>query len=468
MASAMSTYTAERSEARGRESEDWSGRVRGPRGLGHLWALYRIAKNYADADLDFYRRYGDVVRIELPRPGTLFVRPRHAEQVLRTQVRRYVKGHEYELLKPLLGDGIFVSEGDLWTRQRRLLAPEFREATVARFAPPITASAEQLFAEWDALAPGATVDFTRDMMRLTLWVVGRTMFHSQFLEEAERIGHNLEVCLAHALTQMLSMGLYPSWLPTRANREAKRAERDLDDAMRKILQHGRASEPGAYDVLSRMIVAKDPETGATMTDRQLRDEVKSLVLAGHETTSLALSWGFYLLAQHPEHEARLAEEASRVLGSRPPTAADLPRLEYARKVFLETLRLYPPVPSVTRRVVEAHEIDGIPLAVDDNVILSPYVTQRHPEYWTAPSRFDPERFEPSRLDRLEPYSYMPFLLGRRACLGEHFAMLEGTLLFAMIAQRYRVRRLSDEPLPTRPISTLRFAKPLLVRLERRG
>jgi cytochrome P450 len=204
-----------------------------------------------------------------------------------------------------------------------------------------------------------------------------------------------------------------------------------------------------------------------MTDKQLLDETKSLILAGHETTSLTLSWAFYLLWSHPEIEERLVEEATRVLGDRVPTAQDVSKLVYARQVFLEVMRLYPPVPGVTRNAIAADVIDGIPIKAGGLVLVSPFVTHRHPDYWTNPNGFDPDRFSEKRAETIEPYSFMPFLLGRRQCLGEHFAMLEGPLLLAMIVRRYAFSRVSRENIATRPISTLRLARPLMMHVRER-
>jgi cytochrome P450 len=458
----------ERAADDAQSAEDWSQRVFGPRGWRqNLWHLMRLFDNYAETDLDMYRRYGDVVRVRMPARAIAFFRPRHVKHILRGNVLNYPKSEHYDSLRPLLGDGIFVSEGDLWARQRRLLAPEFREKAVGRFVPSIVECAERLFREWDEQLERGPIDVTDSMMRLTLWVVGRAMFQSESFAEAERIGHALEVCLEQATKQMLSMGFYKSWFPTPGNRAAKRAERELDDLVMAIVRRARDGKTSGHDVLSRMIQARDPETGAAMSDKQLLDETKSLILAGHETTSLALSWCFYLLARHRDVDERLHDEARTVLGDRTPTAADLPRLEYTRMVFLETMRLYPPVPGVSRKLVEPDVIDGIRIEPGELVVVAPYVTHRHPEYWTDAERFDPDRFSRDRLDTIEPYSYLPFLLGRRACLGEHFAMVEGVVLLAMLARRYQLTSISHEPIRTRPISTLRFSRPLVMQVRRR-
>jgi cytochrome P450 len=442
-------------------------KISGPRGLEHLYFFARVFRNYADTNLEFMRRYGDVVHVRIPNDMMIFFRPSHIKHIFRTNVLNYPKSVQYDTLRPILGDGIFVSEGDVWTRQRRLLAPEFRESTVSRFVPPMVECAERLFAEWDQAIDQKPVDVTADMMRLTLWVIGRAMFKSEFLQEAETIGHSLEVCLAHATLQMLTMGLYKDWLPTRGNHEARVAEKALNDIINDLIRRSRGGDLGTQDVLSRMIQAKDPETGAMMSDKQLLDETKSLILAGHETTSLALSWAFYLLATHPHIEERLAEEALRVLGDRTPTAQDVPKLVYSRQVFLEVMRLYPPVPGVTRNAIHDDDIDGVKVPAGQLVLVSPYSTHRHPEYWREPNRFDPDRFSEKRSDEIEPYSYMPFLLGRRQCLGEHFAMIEGPLLLSMLVRRYALKRVSFEKIETRPISTLRLAKPLIMHVQAR-
>jgi cytochrome P450 len=205
-----------------------------------------------------------------------------------------------------------------------------------------------------------------------------------------------------------------------------------------------------------------------MSDKQLLDETKSLILAGHETTSLALAWAFYLLARNPDVTRRLVDEVDEVLGDATPQAEHLPRLVFTRMVFLEAMRLYPPVPGVSRDVVEPDEIDGVRLEPKDVVIVSAFVTHRHPEYWSDPERFDPDRFAPEALDDIEPFSYFPFLLGRRACLGEHFAMVEGIILLAMLVRRYRLELVDDLPHRTRPIATLRFARPLMMNVTRRA
>lgn len=427
-------------------------------------------RNYAENAARSHRRYGDAFRSRLPAPTLLLDHPRHLHRVLRANVLNYPKSSTYEFLRPLLGNGLFLSDGDFWARQRRLVAPEFRPKSIQRFLPVIIGNVESIFAEWERSGEQAVRTISDDMMRFTLWVVGDAMFRSDFRAEAEEIGHALEVCLEQATLQVFLGGLLRPWMPTPGNRKAREAEQRLNAVVRKVIAHGRETGGGQADVLSRLLVAEDEQTGAKMDDQQVLDEVKSLILAGHETTSLALSWTFYLLAQHPEVEARLVQEVRSVLGDRPsraPTTDDIPRLVYTRQVLLEAMRLYPPVPGVPRVAREDDFFDGIQVHAGEQVALSIYATHRHPEFWERPDTFDPERFSEARADSITPYSYLPFLLGRRACLGEHFAMLEGVVALAMMVGRYHFQRADFEPIPTRPISTLRLARPLRMHVHRR-
>jgi cytochrome P450 len=452
------------------DASDLSGhfQVRSPRGRREIHHLVRNIQHYAEAALEVMREYGDVVRMRVPTRGVYFFHPRHVKHILRTGVLNYPKSKFYELLRPILGNGLFVSDGDLWTRQRKILAPEFRHDAVRRFLPGMVENVEETFERWERERGAEPRCVSTDFMDLTLRVVGSAMFQSGFRKEAEAIGAALEICLAQGTAQMLSMGLLQPWMPTPGNLRARRAERRLNQVTRDVIARGRHGAGGRYDVLSRMLAHRDEETGAPMDEDLLVDEVKSMILAGHETTSLALSWSFYLLARHPALEERLHRESAEVLGRHGPTVDAVPELEYARRVFLETMRLYPPVPGVSRDIREPDEFDGIRLDPKEMAFISPYATHRHPACWQRPDEFDPDRFAPEHAGRIVPYSYMPFLLGRRACLGEHFGMLEGIIALAMIASRYKLELVSDAPMGSRPIATLRLARPLMMRVVRRA
>lgn len=441
-----------------------------------LRRLPEFVSDYAGDSLVHHRRHGDVFFRRLGTPSVYLCHPQLLEHVLRSNVRNYVKGPDYDFLRPLIGEGIFVSEGDMWTRQRRLLAPEFRAKDVARFLPVFAAELERMYAEWDELA---SIDLSASMMRLTLRILGTAMFQSDFESLIEVAREAFEACLSQATRQMMSMGVLKPWLPTPGNRRASEAAQQLDDAVHGLIARVRrraASQPqqpgphpgcpvGGVDMLSRMLVAVDPDTGAGMSEQQLVDEAKSLILAGHETTSLALSWTFHLLFTHPEVAARLRSEVRGVLGGRHVQVDDIARLPYTRQVLLESMRIYPPVPAVTRRALADDEFFGVRVRAGESVTLPIYVVHRHREFWPQPERFDPERFAPDRVAKLDPYSYLPFLRGRRACIGEHFAMLEAIVVLASIVDRYDLERVGREPIGIRPVATLRSTHPLIVRAK---
>ena len=425
--------------------------------------------NYCDAAMRSHADHGEVLRTRLPTPVLEFVHPRHMRRVLKTNVLNYPKSEDYVALRPLLGDGIFVSEGETWTRQRRLLAPEFRVGATPRYLPVIVRGVEAFLAEyWEPAVGGPPRDIGHDMMRLTLWVIGDAIFADDFRRHADAIGRTLEVSLEQATTRMIFGGLPPVWLPTPGNLRGRAAQRELDAIVAGMIAGARAAtRPSDRDIISRLVQARDAEGRPALDERELTDQVKSLILAGHETTSLVLTWALYLLASHPAVLERLVDEVTAVLGDRAPGPDDVPRLVYTRMVLSEVMRLYPPVPVVARRAVADDEFDGVRVAAGEKVGLFIYGTHRLPEFWSRPEAFDPERFAPERAGAIDPFAYLPFLRGRRECLGEHFALLEGVVALAMLVGRYRLVREDEGPIRTRPISTLRLARPLRMRVERR-
>lgn len=424
----------------------------------------RVLENYAVAGVALHREFGDAVRVRFPVRALNLFHPRQVVHVLRA-IHDYPKSEDYETLEPVLGQGIFVAEGEVWARQRKLLAPEFRASVIPRYLDVIVRDLEAMFTDrWEPTL-GQPRDLAQDMMYLTIRVVGDSIFAQDFKDVADAIGHDLEVCLDQATFRMMTARALPTWMPTPGNIRSWRAEKDLDGIVDGLIQAARGTQ-GAHDMLTRLLAATVDGQPA-MTHTHLRDEIKSLILAGHETTSLALSWSFYLLSRHPEAQAALQAEVDEVLGGRMPTAADLPRLVYTRMVLYEAMRLYPPVPVVTRRAVKADTIEGVEVAAGEKVVLFPFVTHRHPEVWKEPEAFDPGRFAPDKVDDIPEGAWLPFLVGRRACLGEHFALLEGIAALAGMVSRYRIERVEHEPIASRPISTLRLERPMMVRISRR-
>lgn len=439
--------------------------------------LPKFFRNYAQDSLEQHRRLGDVFCRRLGAPSVYLCHPDLVRHVLRTNVRNYVKGPDYQRLRPLLGNGIFVSEGKLWSSQRRLLAPEFREREVVRFLPLFCSEIERLGQRWKpAVASGEPIDVGAGLQDFALRVLGGALFQSDFERVAKPIAESIETMLTQATLQMISMGLLASWLPTPGNRRARTAERQLNLIVSDLIQKGHGSHShgdcpiavSGVDMVSRMLVAEDPDTGARMSEQQLIDEVKNLILAGHETTGIAMTWTLYLLARHPEVSARLVEEVRATCAGQPVRFEHIDKLVYLRQVLLESMRIYPPVPGVTRTALADDAFDGIVIRAGESVTIQSYMIHRHPEYWPDPERFDPDRFAPERIDAIEPYSYLAFWRGRRACLGEHFAMLEAISAVATLLSKFEFELDRDEQIGIRPITTLRLDQPLRMRVRMRA
>lgn len=436
-----------------------------------LARLPAFAKNYAEDALHHHRKHGDAYRRRVGIPSLHLCHPTLISHVLRTNVRNYVKGPDYDVLGPVFGKSVIVSEGDVWARQRRLLAPGFRRKEVVRFLPAINNQLELMFDEWSRVDE---IDVHVAMTRLSLRILGESMFRSDFEQLAEVVVDSFEICVTQGIKQMMTMGLLKPWMPTPGNLRAKAAERRMNDSVEQLIANARSSAApgscpvGTVDMLSRMIEARDPETGDSMDEQLLFDEAKSLVLAGYETTSIWMMWTLYELARQPRVLARIHEEVDEVLGAGLAGPEDYERLVYTRQVLLETLRVYPPVPGVTRTALADDEVAGVHIRAGESVTIPIYAVHRHPEFWSEPETFDPDRFAPERVDAIEPYSYIPFLLGRRGCLGEHFATFEAVVAVATMLQRFEFERVDDGAIGLQPAVTLRPDRPLIMSVRARS
>jgi cytochrome P450 len=437
----------------------------GPRGRWLLGSLGELQRD----QLGFYAdcaRYGDLVATRLgPRRAVLVYHPDAIEDVLVTRSRDFVKSPGVRLLRPLLGDGLLLSEHDFWLRQRRLVQPAFHRQRVAAYGDVMTAYAERHLAGWK---DGDVRDVHEEMMALTQAIVAKTLFDAEVSDEASEVGTASHVLMRDFGDRIGSLWqLLPSWLPTPANVRARRAIRRLDQVVYRMIAARRHHGEDRGDLLSILLHAQDADDGTRMSDRQVRDEVMTLFMAGHETTAVALSWTWYLLAQHPAADARLAEELKTVLGSRPPTAADLPRLRYTEMVVSEAMRLYPPAYAMGRMSVVPTEIAGHPLAAGVVVILPTFVVQRDPRWFEGPEAFCPERWQDERTRKNPRYAYFPFGGGPRQCIGNGFAMMEASLILAVIARRFRLTLEPGQRVTPTPYVTLRPEPGLRMRLAAR-
>ena len=376
--------------------------------------------------------------------------PDHLEYVLRGAPRNFIKDQLTRRLSNLLGQGLLTSEGDFWLRQRRLAQPAFQLSHIHDYGTVMTAYTERMLQSWQ---DGQRRDLHQDMMHLTLEIAAKTLFDSDIAEDANDIRTALEAVMHYDMG--FSNWLFPDrWAPTPAAFRFRRAVRMLDQIMYRIIQQHRSREHTSADLLSRLLAARNDD-GSQMTDQQLRDEVMTLLLAGHETTALTLSYCCYLLARHPAAERALVAEWTQVLDGRTPTAADLPRLRYTTWVVQESMRLYPPAWGIGREAVNDCTIGEYHVPKGTQLYLNQWVIHRDPRWFDEPEVFKPERWDNDLVKRLPHGAYFPFGDGPRICIGNHFALMEAVLVLATIGQRYRMTLVSDQPLALAPSVTLR-------------
>ncbi|MEW5741296.1 MAG: cytochrome P450 [Myxococcota bacterium] len=386
---------------------------------------------------------GPVVHLRLPHiVAQVASVPHIAEVVLHAEARRFTKQTRgYEQLRKVLGNGLLTSEGDFWLRQRRLAQPAFHRERLASFAARMVKAAQDVAASWEEKAKAhAPLDVVAEYSRLTLRIVSETLLTADVTAHADEVGRALGVGL-EAIGHRLTHPLQPEWLPTKKNRELKRAAKVLDEVVLGLIARRRAGDGPDDDLLAMLLHAVDEETGARMDDQQLRDEVMTIFLAGHETTAMLLSWTSMLLSKSPDVERWVLEELTDVLAGRAPTVADLPRLKRLTCVIKEALRLYPPAWILVRRVAEETVIDGWLFPKQSIVVLPPYTLHRLPDVWPNPEGFDPRRFEDAEPGPLSAPkgtpkgAYLPFSLGARKCIGDTFALMEAQLVLATVLPR---------------------------------
>lgn len=441
----------------------------GPRGPENV-RLLLDGRRPLQAFWELHRRFGDIARAGVPpmRYTALF-HPEGAEHVLAHNHKNYRKGLINAQFKVLDGEGLVTSEGAFWQRQRRLAQPAFHRQRLAALGGVMTDAAAGLVERWRPYArDGRPFDPERDMMRLTLQVAGLALFGTDVSDDAGRISPAVDVARDY-ITWRFYRPWAPVWLPTPLTRRFHRARALLDRVVYGIIRERRLGGEDHGDLLSMLMLARDEDTGEGMDDTQLRDEVMTMLMAGHESTAVTLTWLWHVLGRYPEVQARVREEVDRVLGGRPPSAADVPALPYCRMVLEETLRLYPVVWGMAREAIEEDEIGGYRIPAGSTVTLCQYITHRRPDLWEDPERFDPERFSPERSEGRPRFAWFPFGGGPRGCIGLHFAMMEAQVVLAAVVQQYQVELASDGPVELEPLLSLRAKHGLPVRLRaRRG
>jgi cytochrome P450 len=410
------------------------GRPPGPKGTLIGGSLHDFVHRRLDFLTEVARTYGDLAAFRFgPRWRFLVNHPDLIEQVLVTDAKYYVKHFGARIYKPVLGNGLVTSEGDFWLRQRRLAQPAFLKNRVLTYVPVMARLIERMLDTW---ADGKPVDVNLEFSGVASAIALKTLFDLDDSSDRKAFTDTLHEALRLLGMRVRRLFKFPLWVPTPQNLRTRRAVAQLDRVLAGFIAAGKARKEPGNDLFSRLLAARD-EAGSGMTDRQLRDEAMTLYLAGHETTALALTWSWYLLARHPRAEEKLVAEWRSVLAGRTPTADDLPRLPYTDAVIAEAMRVYPPVYLIGREATCELELGGYRVRKGDTVLMSQWVSHRDPRNFPEPEAFRPERWLDGLAKRLPKYAYYPFGGGPRVCIGNTFALTEAAIILPTVGQRFR-------------------------------
>jgi cytochrome P450 len=413
---------------------------------------------------NFARQYGDITFFKLGGERCyLLNHPSYIRDVLVTHQRNFTKSRGLERARKLLGNGLLTAEGQTHLRHRRLLQPAFHRDRIAGYAQVMIDYAARMTDRWQ---DGSTIDISKEMMRVTLSIAGKTLFDADVESKADDVGAAVTDVLESFWLNLLPGADYLEKLPIPKLRRAHASRRHLDALIYKMIADRRAQDTGRSDLLSMLIAAQDEETAA-LSDEEVRDEAITILLAGHETTANALMWTLYLLSQNPDAASTLHDELDRVLGGRVPAPSDYPQLSYTRRVLTESMRLFPPAWVIGRRAINAYTIGEYIAPPRAMIFMSPFVTHRDARFFPAPERFQPERWTPEFEAALPKFAYFPFGGGARQCIGEQFAWMEGILVLATIASRWRCDLDPAQRVVPQPLVTLRSRYGMRMRVSRR-
>ena len=410
------------------------------------------------------RQYGDIFHYRVLFRHIYFLNhPDLVKYVLATNAHNFIKGEAVRFNRRIFGNGLVANEGDSWSRQRRLIQPAFHRDRIESYANIMVAYTERMLAGWQ---DGGARDIHEDMMRLTLEIVAMALFSVEIIPDRDRISVALTTLMELSSGPRMMLPPALRLVPTPGNLRYSRAVRKLDGVVYTMIRERRASGTVANDLLDTLLQAQY-EDGTPMPKRQLRDEVMTLMLTGHETTAVSLSWTWYLLSQHPEVEMKLWSELQQVLNGRSPRMTDLPSLAYTERVVKEAMRLYPPVWALVRNPVKDCEIGGYRVPAGATILMSPWVMHRDLRYFNEPERFNPDRWLDERSKEMPRFAYFPFGGGPRVCIGASFAATEAALVLATVAQKYQIRVAEDCPIEPNPTITLRPRHGIKVVVTRR-
>lgn len=416
---------------------------------------------------DLWHKYGDTVKTTLgPLQVVTVVHPDQVQHVMVKNPALYTKGISHNKLRDSIGDGILTLEGEKWFQQRKLMQPLYTPKGIRQFADIMNEEAQNLIARWRLYPADKVIDINQEMARVTMSVISRSMFSIDIGDDFKEAADGLHYLLEHTSKSSNRLFEVPMFIPTEENRRFKAANNAVKEFMTNIIAE-RRQLGDREDLLSLLMNSLDAETGKPMSDDQLRNEVIITFFAGHETTASLLTWTFFLLDKHPDIEMKLHEELERVLHGRTPTLDDLEKMIYTRQIFDEVLRLYSPVAIMARDAQAASEIDGYPVPKGAMVLILPYATHRHPDFWEKPLGFYPDHFTPDQVASRPRYAYYPFGAGQRICIGAHFAQMEAALVMGDLAQQFRLRAAKENDGAFKFMGVVRPKNPIYMTIESR-
>lgn len=418
-----------------------------PKSKGH-WLLgdtLELVKSPLAYVIKNQKKHGDLFEVHTIGEKVMFAtHPDVAKHLLVDNNKSYHKSFDYQILKIVLGEGLLSSDGSFWLKQRRLAQPAFHKKRLDMMFNTMLDETIQLCKRLEKIKEsGNTFNLNHELTTVTINIVAKTLFGTEIDASIELVGKHITHLNSYVVDKVNNPLLPPAWVPTARNIAFKKAMKDLNDIIYKIITHRRNNPQDQDDLLAMLMNARDEETGEGMTDLQLRDEILTLFVAGHETSATSLSWIMILLSENPGWTEACKKEVDAVIGNRLPVLEDMQKLPLLKRVIDEALRMYPPAWIVGRKALEDDEVIGFKIKKGYNVIISTYVIHRHPEFWEQPDKFDPDRFLPERSNNRHKYAYFPFGGGPRMCIGNNFALMEMTLILVMLLQRYNLKAGKD-------------------------
>lgn len=458
------------------QARDGDGREQVPRqapGPGAWEIIRKMRRMMAGGSIDelpqMTRRFGHVVRFSLlGKQSFIITDPNLVREMLVDRHQEFQKSLNYRQLALILGNGLLNSEGELWKRQRKLMQPAFHRSRLEKFAAGMVRDTQEMLENWGKLSSDDVIEITREMSRLTFEIVGHSLFSTDVKDFTDLAGDALHFAMDYVNRRTITPFNVPTRLPTRKNRRFRATMKLLNRIVNDIIRSRRSPTNAPQDdLLALLMQARDDESGKGMSDQQLRDEVMTFVLAGHETTANTLAWTLYLVSEHPEVRTRLEQEVDEILKGEAPKLEDLPRLQWTRQVIEESMRLYPAAWLIERRPLQDTVLGGYSVPKDATLMIFTYMLHRHPDFWPDAEKFQPERFGAEALSRHHPYAFLPFSHGPRQCIGAQFAMTEAQIILAMITQQFRLQLVPGQVIEPEPSVTLRPRYGVKVRLEKR-